>query len=78
MQNDQGPTPLTPTTSLATSQQNREVKTREFLNFHDTVHSTILTITEAIRILQHTQPRFFSVYSSSGPIVTKESDSDSQ
>ena len=59
MQNDQGPTPLTPTTSLATSQQKREVKTREFLNFHETVHSTILTITEAIRILQHTQPRFF-------------------
>ena len=59
MQNDQGPTPLNTTTSLATSQQNREVKTREFLNFHEKVHSPILTITEAIRIIQHTQPRFF-------------------
>ena len=59
MQNDPGPAPLTPTTFLATSHQNREVQTRKVLNFRKTVHITILTIREAIRILQHTQPRFF-------------------
>ena len=58
MQNDPGPAPLTPTTFLATSHQNREVQTRKVLNFRETVHSTILTIREAIRILQHTQAHF--------------------
>ena len=74
MQNDPGPAPLTPTNSLATSHQNREVQTREVLNFRETVHSYILTVREASRILNHIRPRFFSAYSSQGPILTIESD----
>ena len=72
MQNDPGPT-FTPTPSLATSRQTREVQT-----FSETVHSYILTVREAIRFLNHIRPRFFSAYSSQGPILTIESDSDSE
>ena len=70
MQNDPGPG-FTPTPSLATSYQTREVH-----NFSETVHSYILTVTEAIRILSYIRPRFFSAYSSPGPILTIESDSE--
>ena len=55
---------------LAIFLHNREVQLRE------DVHSLILSLLEAIRILQH-EPRLFSQYSSLGPIITIES-SDSE
>ena len=56
--------------SLATSLQNREVH-----RLREAVHSLILSLTEAIRMLQHA-PRLFSQYSSPGHIITIESDSE--
>ena len=55
---------------LAISLHNREVQLRE------DVHSLILSLLEAIRILQH-EPQLFAQYSSAGPISTIES-SDSE
>ena len=53
-------------------------QTREGQTFSETVHIYILTVREAMRILNHIRPHFFSVYSSQGPILTIESDSDSE
>ena len=55
---------------LAISLHNREVQ-----QLREDVHSLILSLLEAIRILQHA-PRLFSQYSSPGTISTLESDSE--
>ena len=55
--------------SLATSLQKREVH-----RLRESVHSLILLVTEAIRILSFHSPRFFSRYSSPGQIITIEID----
>ena len=82
MQNDQDQSPTTPLhhinarPALDPSHHKREVP-ESIVNFVEIVQSAILTLTEAIRIIQHTRPRVFSSYSTYGPIFTVASDSDS-
>jgi hypothetical protein len=62
--------------ALDSSQHKRGV-TKSIVNFVEIVQSAILTLTEAVRIIQHTRPQVFSLYSTYGPILTIASDSDS-
>ena len=82
MQNHQDQSPTTPLHHISTraaldpSQHKRGV-TESILNFVELVQSAILTLTEAVRIIQHTRPQVFSLYSTYGPILTIAFDSDS-